>query len=171
MSKVKNIILDLDETLISSTELDEFDWDKYEQKIPLFVSERVFDYLTVERPHIQTFLNHIFSNYKVSVWTAASAAYGIEIVETFILTSPERKLDYIFTAEHCELANKLYGGHKDLRLLFDEFKLKGYDRSNTIIIDDHRKVFETQPNNTISVPPFNFSDPGSENDTFFKVSE
>jgi hypothetical protein len=46
--------------------------------------------------------------------------------DNFILTKPERKLDFIFYRMHVDLGEKLYNGVKDLRLLWDHFQIEFY---------------------------------------------
>ena len=53
-------------------------------------------------------------------------------------------------------------------MLWDEYKLVGYNKDNTVILDDYEEVHNTQPDNCIIAPPFEFEQKGSENDTYLK---
>mgnify|MGYP003334631673 FL=1 len=97
MRKPINVILDLDQTLISSETKSEFDKKKFGEKMKNFYHKDLDDlYIVFARPHLDGFLDYLFDNFNVSVWTAASKSYALFIIENFILTKPERKLDFVF---------------------------------------------------------------------------
>ena len=52
------------------------------------------------------------------------------------------------------MADKRYGKHKDLRVVFDIFQLQHMNNCNTVIIDDHPKVYSANGLNTIPAPAF-----------------
>lgn len=160
-----NILLDLDNTLISSLSSEE-ERKKFKKKYPKFRWENMDNYYKVfERPGLQKFLDFLFKNFNVSIWTAASKSYALFIIDKFILQNhPERKLDYIFFSYHCKLSRKLKHSQKDLSLLWNKFNLKGYEKKNTFIIDDHPEVYDVQPNNCIQIEPFEFQDKNSHLD-------
>ncbi len=162
-----NVLLDLDQTLISAEADEDFDFTKFKEKATLFdLHDMDSYYLVFERPNLQEFLDFLFANFNVSVWTAASKDYALFIIDKIILTKPERKLDFIFFNYHCSLSSKQTGNTKDLSMLWDIYQATGYNSSNTIILDDYDEVKETQPCNCIAVPPFEFTEDGSENDNF-----
>jgi len=152
-SNKKNIILDLDETLIFglSPEDDDYDIKKDEKNIFKNFSYKNMDgyYYIFYRPDLQQFLDYIFDNFNVSVWTAASKDYALFIIDKIILekdinkNGSERCLDYIFFSYHCDLSKKLKNGIKDLSILWDVYKLPNYNKNNTLIIDDNPEVHET----------------------------
>ena len=162
-----NVVLDLDQTLISAE-----DWGKKELKNNKETAKK-FDfhdmdghYIVFERPNLQTFLDYLFDNFNVSVWTAASKDYALFIVDKIIQSKPNRHLDWIFFSYHCNLSRKKKGGTKDLSMLWDEYNLPGFSKNNTVILDDYDEVHETQPNNCIIAEPFEFTNAGSENDNY-----
>jgi TFIIF-interacting CTD phosphatase-like protein len=167
MSKV-NLILDLDQTLISAEADEDYDFNKYKEKAKKFNFEDMDGfYLVFERPKLQTFLDYIFANFNVSIWTAASKDYALFIIEKIILAGkPKRKLDWIFFSYHCDLSKKYKGHTKDLSMLWDIYKIEGYTKENCFILDDFDEVYKTQPNNCIISPPFEFTKKGSETDKF-----
>lgn len=159
---VKNILLDLDQTLIFSNELSKF---QPSPKMKLFKYKQMDNsYITFARPHLQEFLDYIFKNFRVAVWTAASKEYAKFIIDNFILTKPGRKLDFVFYSYHCNLSTTSGNGLKGLNMLWEKFKLKGYNKSNTIIIDDNHEVKSIQVDNCYHIPEFNYNTKGSEND-------
>jgi TFIIF-interacting CTD phosphatase-like protein len=166
-----NIILDLDQTVISAEASEELDFKKYQEKSKLFRSDDMDGYYMVySRPYLQDFLDYIFKNFNVTIWTAASKDYALFIIEKIILDKKvDRKLDFIFFAYHCDISKKTKKYSKELCMLWDIHKLPGYSSKNTVIIDDFKAdVHKCQPNNCIISPPFKFTKDGSENDTFLK---
>jgi len=149
-----NVCLDLDNTLIQALEASD------RKKIPHELSSkfRYVDYIPFfriyERPHLQRFIDYIFEHFNVSVITAAEKDYGLFIIENFILTKPERKLSFVFYRYHVDLSREIYSGVKDLRMLWELFKIPGFYKHNTVIIDDLDMVYQTNPNNTIRIPGF-----------------
>jgi TFIIF-interacting CTD phosphatase-like protein len=167
----KNIVLDLDNTLLSAVPLEDFPWgEESKQKAIKFEIHNMEDYYIVfERPYLQEFLDYIFENFEVSIWSAASKNYVLFIIENIILINSKRKLKNIFFSYHCTLSKKMFnGGIKKLDMLWDVFKLRDYTSKNTIIIDDLPKVKKIQPCNCYSIHPFEFTDEDSECDTELK---
>lgn len=170
-----NIFLDLDNTCISSEELDSFDHNSNEnikKKIKYKHSMMDDDYIVFERPGLQTFLTWLFRNYNVSIWTAASKVYALHIIEHSILTKPDRKLDYIFFSYHGDISEKLTSNPKQLSACWDTFNLINYNEKNTFILDDHEDVYNSQKENCIKSPYFDTTryDPktdSSPHDEFF----
>ncbi len=169
-SNLINIILDLDSTVINSLR----PWEKqprglvsYEMKDE---DEDQVEFIVYERPHLQEFLDYIFKNYTVAVWTAASKDYAIFIIEKILLQNkPERKLDLFLFDFHGELCeNKKIGNipcksPKDLELVYKAFPR--FNKDNTIIIDDYEAVYMPQMGNAYPIPPFNADEPDAKDDT------
>lgn len=171
MSKPRkmNVVLDLDQTLISAEDWDTQDFKKHKEKAKKFTFHDMDGYYIVfERPHLQSFLDYLFANFNVSVWTAASKDYALFIIDKIILAKPGRHLDWVFFSYHCDISKSKKGGTKDLGMFWDEYKLIGYNSDNTVIIDDYEEVYETQPNNCIIASPFEFDKDDSENDKYLQ---
>jgi hypothetical protein len=154
--KEMNIFLDLDNTLIHALEPNEF------SICPTSFSNQ-FNYIDMkpyyrifERPYCQSFLDYLFSNFNVNVWTAAQSDYAMFIIKNFICNRPERKIDHIFYSYHTELGQQLYGDDnmKDLRICWDYFKLPNYYPCNTFIVDDLENVKQTNKKNCLQVEAF-----------------
>lgn len=166
-----NIVLDLDQTLISAEATEEHNFNKYKEKAEKFRSDDMDGYYTVySRPYLQEFLDYLFKNFNVTIWTAASKDYALFIIEKIILNGfPERKIDFIFFSYHCDISKNIKDYSKELSILWDTYKLEGYSEKNTIILDDFKNdVHICQPNNCVIAKPFEFTSEGSENDTFLK---
>jgi TFIIF-interacting CTD phosphatase-like protein len=125
------------------------------------------EYIIFERPGLQEFLDYLFKNYNVAVWTAASKDYALFVIQKFILTKPERKLDFIFYSYHCDQSKKIKKGLKSLCMLWDVYKLKRYNEKNTIIIDDNPLVLKNQEKNVVPVVEFHFETRASYRDSEF----
>ena len=149
-----NVLLDLDNTIINALEDEERknlptyfqDKFKHEDMLPFF---RVF-----ARPHLEEFLDYLFANFNVGVFTAAEHMYAKFIIDKFILTKPNRKLDVVLFRYHFDLSHKLYNKTKGLELLWDFTHLYNYYPCNTVIIDDLSDVLNDNPYNTIPVESF-----------------
>lgn len=170
-----HVFLDLDNTLVCSEPLDDFDVEKNREKIESLKFYNIDDYyITFERPHLQEFLDYLFKNCLVSVFTAASKDYALTIIKNSILegesgdqekSQGKRKLEYILFDYHCSWSKyKKNGDCKSLELLWDDINLPGVKKENTIIIDDLPEVSEIQPENSIRVKPFEITEQGAEND-------
>jgi hypothetical protein len=168
--KKLNIILDLDQTIISSEAEDEYDFKSNKEKSKKFMFHDMDGYYIVfERPGLQKFLSYLFKNFNVSIWTAASKDYALFIIDKVVLQGrPERKLDWIFFSYHCDISKKKKKSSKNLSMIWDEYKIDGYTKNNTVIIDDYDEVFKSQPNNCIIAKPFEFTKANSENDKYLK---
>ncbi len=150
-----NVLLDLDNTLIHTLEQDE------RKQVPLSFQSQ-FDFKDIHaygmrvyaRPGLQDFLDYLFDNFNVSVFTAAEQEYALFIVNNFILTKPTRKLNYIFFRYHVDMALKRFKGMKDLRLLFDVFRLPNIYPCNTVIVDDLPDVLSSNPKHAINIASF-----------------
>jgi hypothetical protein len=165
-----NLLLDLDETLISSQEspIDN-------TKADLVISEINDDgtttpvWYTYKRPYLDEFLDHVFSNYNVSVFTASQQSYCLDIVDGIILKNhPERKLDYIFFSDHCEQSEKLYDNNsKSLKMLWEVYDLPNYNIMNTVLMDDRQDLVDAQPDcNIVRVPVYDKKRAYADQDTF-----
>ena len=163
-----NVILDLDNTLISAEALTDFPFKKdgmREKALKFSIHDMDGYYIVFERPGLQEFLDYLFKNYTISIWTAATKDYALFIIKHIILKNPNRRLNYIMFSYHCNISKKLFKNSKDLRLLWNIFKLPNFNPENSIIIDDLDEVYETQPNNAIHIKAFEILDKDSENDT------
>ena len=163
----KNLIFDLDETIISAISREEFGSNKYEKLFKILDMKDMDGYYYVfSRPKLQKLLDYVFDNFNVTIWTAASKSYALFIIEKIILSKKERKLDYIFFSYHCDIAKHLKNGIKDLSILWDIYKLNNYNKYNTIIVDDNKDVHKT--GYCIPIKEFVATDENSENDDYLE---
>jgi TFIIF-interacting CTD phosphatase-like protein len=152
-----HILLDLDNTLISSISKEE-EKTVYKPRMKFFTWKEMKGYYKIfERPGLQKFLDFLFENFNVSVWTAASKTYALFIIENFILVKPERRLKYIFFSHHCKHSKKTKHTQKSIQMLVDEYNLQEFSK-NVYIIDDHPEVFNAQPEKCLHVKAFEFTE-------------
>ena len=168
MNRKPNLLLVLDQTLISAEEPHDIRDMKHEKKKHFKMYNMDDEFHIFCRPKLQEFLDYAFKNFNVSIWTAASKDYALFIIEK-IITRPHRKPDFIFFSYHCDISKKEKKYAKNLKMLWDVYKLDGYTKDNTFILDDYiEEVHQCQPNNCIIAPPFEVTKKNSENDDFFE---
>lgn len=164
----QNVILDLDNTLLSAEAIEDFPFTQAgikEKALQFDIHNMDGYYIVFERPGVQEFLTHLFETYNVSVWTAATKDYALYVVKQILLRNdPKRTLDHILFAYHCDISRELYKCPKNLNLIFNVFRIPGYTPRNTIIIDDLEEIHECQPSQSIRIYPFEILDEGSEYD-------
>lgn len=160
---MKSIVLDLDNTLINAVRAGDRIF-KSKKNPHYFYS----DYVIYERDNLQPFLNFLFDNFNVGIWTAADKDYADFVVDNIIAPKGSgRHVDFVFDRCYCKLSVALFGSPKDLRLLNDYNFGKKY--RDSMIIDDSLEVFETQRSRTIRIPPFYMTEPPEEDNALYQV--
>lgn len=168
--KANNIILDIDNTLLHALYMD--DWLEIEEENPQVAKYLLNkykhvkmddDFMVFQRPGYDQFLQFLFSNFNVAVWSAGSPSYVEWIVNNMILKNTGKntdrklaKLDFVYSSNECSMSNKTFKNAciKDLRLVWKVFKNEGYKQNNTVIIDDLVDNTYAQGRNSIHVPGF-----------------
>lgn len=171
-----NIIIDLDNTILSSVSFRELKNMKNKKK-NMRSKDMGDHYRVFLRPYVHEFLDYIFKHFNVTVWTAAEQDYAMFIVDEIILNPeeydsdmvmknrPERKLKMIFHRKNCDQSQEKYhkDSPKDLRYLYH---FPGYHRCNTIIIDDNREVIGANPKQVIPAKYFDIKKEDAKHDSF-----
>ena len=182
MEEKLNVILDLDNTLVCAVDKSHmtspdrfkaFDENlKYRDAEFLYVNDDGTSsvlppekYRIYARPHLDEFLDYLFENFNVSVFTNAEKDYAMYIVNNFIkgsfeseeknIENKKRRLDFIFYRYHTFRGNQRFGGIKNLRLIWETYKMYYFFPANTVIIDDLYDVYKTNPLNTIPIKHWN----------------
>jgi len=147
------IILDIDETLIHSEWLlnDSLEENQYDFKFQLGDTDLDFSFFTLKRPYLNEFLDYVFSNFDVAIWTAASHDYATEILKK--INIPLKNLKFFYSKNSCTLkldydTNKYYGV-KNLSKISKKF-----DLNKVLIIDDIQKTAVNNYGNLIKIKPF-----------------
>lgn len=158
-----NVILDLDETLVSAKTPEELENIGFnEEGFNFYNMDK--DYIVFERPNLQSFLDWLFTNYNVLIWSAGSKEYVLYIIDKIILLDKKRELKLILFSDHCNMIPSETKPKNLDYLLFSNPSLKNISHENTVIIDDLDKVYDIQPENCIPIKPFNVFDHNSLND-------
>ena len=140
-----NIILDIDNTLIVSSE-------RKLNKNPDFEIKLGEDKFYVYKRHnLNKFIDYIFRKYKsVSIWTAATKPYCDKILKNIFTHDQREKLRFIWTRN--KTINKYgYLYLKDLSKVFKKFR--NFNNKNTILLDDNTDHFITSGINVVYIPP------------------
>lgn len=151
-----NVLLDLDNTIINSLTIpSEFKLVPQEYQDKFKYHDMEGEYRIFERPHVQCFLDYLFLNYDVSIFTAADKEYALFIYENVIRKpNPTRKIHYLFSGYHSDISEILYDSPKNLKLLYDQFNIHQFKPCNTIIVDDLYEVYTQNPFNCVRAPKF-----------------
>jgi len=157
MSCKLNIILDLDNTLVHTITASEYYSIPYTERSK-FITKQLqssSNMITCERPHLQTFLDYLFRNFNVAVYTLGTREYAIEIVQKCILSVPGRHIDFVLHRQNAIESSFMYPlTLKDLRYVWNNVRAYGYMKCNTFIIDDNATVRRSNIHNTISFEKF-----------------
>lgn len=158
-----HIILDIDETLISAAERTKCSAEILNRRF-LFQHSFTEDnsFIICERPHLQPFLDHLFTTYNVSIWTAANKYYLQHIIKNVILRN-NRRIFLMFWSDHVKVSQEIYQTNKQLSILWDILHLP-FNTKNVVILDDNVEVFNSQPSLCVHITPFEFQATLSEND-------
>lgn len=113
-----NVLLDIDETLLRFVKKEV--WDSIPNKTE-FKTAFHGDYVFILRPNIQEFLNFLFYNFNVSIWTWGCSQYA-HIVANLLTNGHPDKFKDIMSLEDCEIASLINEtGGKDLRYIWYHF--------------------------------------------------
>jgi hypothetical protein len=162
-----DIVLDLDNTLICAIDIHRK--KKYNYRYTIMPET----YKIYHRPYLQEFLDYVFKNFHVTIWTAGAKDYADFVYKNIIkpvlpyemgddLSShhSKRKIKNIFYDIDCNESQEKFSTVtvKDLRYLYDlspsSSKEEKYYPCSTIIIDDRPEVLKVNMNNTIKIPAF-----------------
>ena len=139
-----NIILDIDGTLINDVP------NENDELIP--------------RPFLTEFLDYCFENFQnVSIWTAATSGWYIYVRSKFLIG---RNFDFVHTRYNCTRIadpdpDTLHPEPILIKPLKKIWRKTGYNRHNTLIIDDTPHTYQKNYGNAIHIPTFL----GSKDDT------
>jgi len=142
ISDKKLLILDLDETLIYSTE-------KSLERGCDFTVEQYFVY---KRPFIEEFLAFCFANFDVGVWTTSTADYASAIVSR--VTTGDQTLQFLWSRDRCTWAFDEATHERILVKKLDKLKKRGHRPESIIVIDDTASAWRSSYGNLLRVSRF-----------------
>ena len=138
----KLLILDIDETLIHSSE-------KQLDRIPDFRLDKYFVYI---RPGLKEFISNCSKLFNLAIWTASSSEYAIEVIKNIF--PDDLRLEFIFTGERCLLKRNLDLDVIEIFKPLKKVKRKGYLLNNILIVDDTAKTFKYNYGNGILIKEY-----------------
>ncbi len=141
----KLLILDLDETLVHSSE----------KPLKRPSDFKVFQYEVYKRPGVDEFLSACADMFEMAVWTSSSSDYAYEISDRIFPKSIQLK--FLFTRERCTV--RMNYELKDYYYIKDLKKVKrtGYPLEKVIVIDDTPEKLSRNYGNLIRVKEYNGS--------------
>ena len=148
----KLLILDLDETLISSA---------YEKPLTYdfcFILEKLTYYVKI-RPNLDAFLNFCFEHFNVAIWSAGDEDYVNKIVG-YIFKDRQNQLLFIWSKKKCTIIVKTYNFYEQIIIRIKNLKKiwrkKGinFDKTNTLILDDTPNTYTNNYGNAIRIKEF-----------------
>jgi len=144
----KLLILDIDETLIHSSE-------KQLDRIPDFKLDEYFVYI---RPGLEEFILNCSKLFSLAVWTASSSEYAREVIKNIF--PDDLQLEFILTGERCLIKRNIDLDVIEIFKPLKKVKRKGYLLNNILIVDDTAKTFKYNYGNGILIKEYL----GEEND-------
>lgn len=144
-----NIVLDLDETLVSVTNNPSRAFD-FKFSLIDNSTRRPLWYYVLKRPNLHIFLRYIFKKFQtVSVWTAATRDYALNVIKGIMTPEQISRLAFVKTRSDLKMFNN--GAYtKPLHTLFNNNET--IKKHNTLMIDDRRSVLVENLGNAIIVP-------------------
>jgi TFIIF-interacting CTD phosphatase-like protein len=145
----KLLILDLDNTLIYTA-------DKCQDGAHdiLIIDDHKF--YVKKRPYLIQFIEYIFDNFTVAIWSAGNRIY-VEPIVDFIFGDYKQFIHFIYSKEDC--IRELYNEREIFLKPIDN--ILSYEPFEIIILDDNDQTFIKNINNAIKISAWY----GNENDT------
>lgn len=160
----KLLILDLDETLISSTNDKPISFDFS------FILEDITYYVNI-RPKLNIFIDFCFEYFSVAIWSAGEEDYVNKIIK-YIFRDRQKQLLFIWSERKCTKIVKTYNFYNQSIIRIKKLqkiwkKYKGiFDKTNTLIIDDTPSTYMKNYGNAIGIKQFDVDN--DEKDTEFE---
>lgn len=137
----KLLVLDLDETLVFSTE----------RPLEHPADLSVVGYHVYKRPHLDTFLDFAFSRFKVGVWTSSGRLYAEPLVAQLM---PNRPVEFVWSSGRCSLVRDWEEGGYLTQKRLAKLKKHGFKLEQIIGIDDTASKYARNYGNLVLVREF-----------------
>lgn len=145
-----NLILDLDNTLIASSE-DDLPGNLLSTWVSYTDNNTEYCEFIYKRPSVDMLLDVSFRCFQaVSIWTASTRPRTMAILEDVF---PGRAFANVFTREHCVLTEP-----GDISSMLKPLWSQGFQPDSTIIIDDNPQVVRDFLHNAWIVPRYRCGD-------------
>ncbi|MBV6624580.1 MAG: HAD family hydrolase [Rivularia sp. (in: Bacteria)] len=138
----KLLILDIDETLIYSSETQL-------ERTPDFKLDEYFVYI---RPGLEEFISNCSKLFYLAVWTASGSDYAHEVIKNIF--PKELQLEFIFTGERCLVKRNLDLDIIEIFKPLKKVKKKGYSLNHVLIVDNLTETFKYNYGNGILVKEY-----------------
>jgi hypothetical protein len=163
---MRNIILDLDSTLIYTCEGEKS--REFFQKLELytknhFLRGEIYSFEIVRnnrkiliwgvfRPGLRKFIDYCFEKFdNIIVWSAGHEDY-VHYICRAIFGEKIKKILRIFSRDYCDDVDGFIV--KIMDKLFDDLKHEGVNQTNTVILDDNEETFKYNQNNALHINAF-----------------
>jgi hypothetical protein len=141
------VVLDLDQTLIVARNLED---NRFQTNYDFNINQQ--NWVAYKRPHLDEFLEYVFTNCEVCIWTAGSKPYAECVLKHILKPNqvPRRVLSVDDTTRQFKgfWESPVHG--KPLNKLLD----LGILSSRMLILDDHTTSFAQNPRNGMHVLAF-----------------
>ena len=159
MTPIKNIVLDIDQTLLEANDKIHNPLNSYRRETNVSSAASTLstpsisdEYVFTLRPYLAPFLNFLFENFNVGIWTAADTTYAQYVVDSIIFPLTHRKPQFVLSRPDFDDCLAKGMGYKNLAYLAQRYPQFNYN--NTIIIDDFDHVKMTNRARCIAIPKF-----------------
>lgn len=134
----KLLVLDLDETLVFSSE----------QALERPADLRIAGYHVYKRPHLDAFLDFAFARFRVGVWTSSGRLYAEPLVA---LLADGRALEFVWSAQRCSITRDWDTGGQLTEKRLSKLKKLGFRLEGIIGIDDTPSKYAKNYGNLVCV--------------------
>lgn len=150
----KLLILDLDETLVFSSE------KGLKSRCSDF---NVGHYSVYRRPFLDEFLNYCKRTFKVAIWTSASQEYAKEIAENIL--KPKYPLEFLWSRDRCTKKFDEYNYSFEWIKNLKKVKRLGFNLDHVIMVDNTPAKLQNNYGNLVRIKDYE----GSNRDTELKA--
>ena len=167
----KNIVLDIDATLVCTHGDDDFeDLKLYSDPKKISIRGRTYHMTLVDvtsepgsgeelvlygiyRPYLKEFIEFCFKYFdNVVIWSAGKKKY-VEKMSDLMFTNKRKQPLIIYNFNDCEFSDDFI--RKPLTKLYNDPRIKGkLNEKNTLVLDDRDDTFSLNPQNGILIPDF-----------------
>lgn len=143
----KKLVLDLDETLISSSQKH---ISKHDIAVEIYLNGSPATFYVQKRPHVDHFLDVVSQWYEVVIFTASLSVYANAVIDKL---DPHRRINRRFYRQSC--ANRQGSYIKDLQIVCG-------DLSKVAIIDNSPAAYSVNKDNGIAIEDWIGNNPSDQ---------
>lgn len=153
MKKFRLIVLDIDETLFTSIDPEDYKSVSHKEDYKLEHGKR--PYKAFRRPFLKKFIEFCLKQFDyIGIWTNADEMWMRKFIDNLLPNTP-----FLFTYDKSYSEEYVHNGVririKPLRKIFEKYAHLGIDSTNTIMIEDSPENCIQNKKNCIQVPDFN----------------